>query len=100
MQKYVDLVDLVKSFPKSVYLQKSASIQPRTSLPKFEEIEFISKYSFASVARTRAARRSVSPTPGWPSAKNLKATRGWSSESGPTQRRLWEWAYVGSNSTI
>ena len=31
MQKHVNLVDLVKSFPTSLYLQKSASIQPRTS---------------------------------------------------------------------
>ena len=31
MQKHVNLVDLVKSFPKKIYLQKSASIQPRTS---------------------------------------------------------------------
>ena len=36
MQKYANLVDLVKSFPKSIYLQKSASIQPRTSPSKFE----------------------------------------------------------------
>ena len=35
MQKYVNLVDLVKSFPTRIYLQKSASIQPRTSLSKF-----------------------------------------------------------------
>ena len=35
MKKYVNLVDLVKSFPTSIYLQKSASIQPRTSLSKF-----------------------------------------------------------------
>ena len=35
VQKYVNLVDLVKSFPASIYLQKSASIQPRTSLSKF-----------------------------------------------------------------
>ena len=35
MQKYVNLVDLVKSFPTSIYLQKSASIQSRTSLSKF-----------------------------------------------------------------
>ena len=35
MQKYVNLVDLVKSFPTSIYLQNSASIQPRTSLSKF-----------------------------------------------------------------
>ena len=35
MQKYVNLVDLVKSFPTSIFLQKSASLQPRTSLSKF-----------------------------------------------------------------
>ena len=35
VQKYVNLVDLVKSFPTSIYLQKSVSIQPRTSLSKF-----------------------------------------------------------------
>ena len=31
----VDLVDLVKSFQTSIYLHNSASIQPRTSPPKF-----------------------------------------------------------------
>ena len=35
VQKHVNLVDLVKSFPTNIYLQKSASIQPRTSLLKF-----------------------------------------------------------------
>ena len=35
MQKYVDLVDLVNSFPTSIYLQNLASIQPRTSALKF-----------------------------------------------------------------
>ena len=35
MQKRVNLVDLVKSSQTSIYLQKSASIQPRTSLSKF-----------------------------------------------------------------
>ena len=37
MQKHVNLVDLVKSFPTSIYLQKSASIQPRTNLSKSGE---------------------------------------------------------------
>jgi hypothetical protein len=32
VQKHVNLVDLVKSFPTNIYLQTSASIQPRTSL--------------------------------------------------------------------
>ena len=31
----VNIIDLVKSFPTSIYLQKSASIQPRTSPSKF-----------------------------------------------------------------
>ena len=34
VQKYVHLVDLVKSFPTNIYLQNLASIQPRTSLSK------------------------------------------------------------------
>ena len=39
MQKFVNLVDLVKSFPTSIptsiHLQRLVSIQPRTSLSKF-----------------------------------------------------------------
>ena len=35
MQKRVNLVDIAKSFPTSIYLRNSASIQPRTSLSKF-----------------------------------------------------------------
>ena len=34
-EKIVKFVDLVKSFPTSIWSQKSASIQPRTDLPKF-----------------------------------------------------------------
>ena len=34
---YVNLVDLVESFQTSFYLQKLASIQPRTGLSKFAE---------------------------------------------------------------
>ena len=34
-EKFVNLVDLVKSFPTSIYLQRFVSIQPRTSLSKF-----------------------------------------------------------------
>ena len=35
MQKHANLVDLVKSFPTSIYVQNLVSIQPRTSLVKF-----------------------------------------------------------------
>ena len=43
----VHCVDLGESFPTSIYLQKSASIQPRTSPSKFGEETSI-QYSFAS----------------------------------------------------
>ena len=38
MQKHVNLVDLVKSFPTNIYLQKLASIQKRTSPVKFAHV--------------------------------------------------------------
>ena len=47
VQKYVHLVDLVKSFPTNIYLQNLASIQPRTSLSKFGEIFKWINYSIA-----------------------------------------------------
>ena len=38
MQKHVNLVDLVKSFPKNISLQILASIQKRTSPIKFAHL--------------------------------------------------------------
>ena len=38
MQKHVDLVDLVKSFPTNIYLQNLASIQQRMSPRKFAHL--------------------------------------------------------------
>ena len=38
MQKHVNLVDLVKSFPMNIYLQNLASIQKRTSPLKFAHL--------------------------------------------------------------
>ena len=38
MQKHVNLVDLVKSFPTIIYLQNLASIQKRTSPIKFAHL--------------------------------------------------------------
>ena len=39
MQKHVNLVDLVKSFPTNIFLQNLASIQQRTSLIKFDHLD-------------------------------------------------------------
>ena len=38
MQKHVNLVDLVNSFPTNIFLQILASIQQRTSLIKFDHL--------------------------------------------------------------
>ena len=38
MQRHVNLVDLVKSFPTNIYLQNLASIQKRTSPVKFAHL--------------------------------------------------------------
>ena len=38
MQKHVNLVDLVKSFPTNMFLQNLASIQKRTSPVKFAHL--------------------------------------------------------------
>ena len=38
MQKHVNLVDLVESFPTNIYLQNLASMQKRTSPVKFAHL--------------------------------------------------------------
>ena len=38
MQKHVNIVDLVKSFPTNIFLQDLASIQKRTSSIKFDHL--------------------------------------------------------------
>ena len=39
MQKHVNIVDLVKSFPTNIYLHNLASIQKRTSPVKFPHLD-------------------------------------------------------------
>ena len=56
MQKHVNLVDLVKSFPMSIYLQKSASIQPRTSPIKFAHLAEKSEKGSVSNLSTKVER--------------------------------------------
>ena len=48
MQKHVNLVDLVKSFPTNIYLQNLASIQKRTSPIKFAHLSEKSEKSSIS----------------------------------------------------
>ena len=51
MQKHVNLVDLVKSFPTNIFMQNLASIQKRTSLIKFDHLaEKSAEYSISNLS--------------------------------------------------
>ena len=62
MQKHVNLVDLVKSFPTNIYLQNLASIQKRTSPVKFAHLAEKSGKGSISNLSTKAR----TPTPAGP----------------------------------
>ena len=53
MQKHVNLVDLVKSFPTTIFLQNLASIQKRTSPLKFAHLAEKSEYGLISNLSTK-----------------------------------------------
>ena len=50
MQKHVNLVDLVKSFPTNILLQNLASIQKRTSTIKFVHFKLAEKSEKDSIS--------------------------------------------------
>ena len=56
MQKHVNLVDLVKSFPTNIFLQNLASIQQRTSLIKFDHLAEKSEQGSISNLSTKVPR--------------------------------------------
>ena len=66
MQKHVNLVDLVKSFPTNIYLHKSASIQKRTSPVKFAHLAEKSEKGSISNLSTKVGgpREGWTPAPG------------------------------------
>ena len=57
MQKHVNLVDLVKSFPKNIFLQNLASIQKRTSSLKFAHLAEKSENGSISNHSTKVGNR-------------------------------------------
>ena len=59
--KGVYCIDLGESFPTSIWLQKSASIQPRTSLPKFQgRVSFSESFTSVSyLARLQTSKFSI-----------------------------------------
>ena len=66
MQKHVNLVDLVKSFPTNIFLQNLVSIQKSTSPPKFAHLgQKSEKGSISSLSTKRgtAATRAMCDSP-------------------------------------
>ena len=59
MQKHVNLVDLVKSFPTNIFLQNLASIQKGTSPIKFAHLADKSENGSTSNLLTKAPRASL-----------------------------------------
>ena len=55
MQKHVNLVDLVKSFPRNIFLQNLASIQKRTSPITFAHLAEKSEKGSISNLSTKVA---------------------------------------------
>ena len=62
MQKHVNLVDLVKSFPTNIYLQNLASIQKRTSPVKFAHLaEKSGKRSISNLSTKVSTAQCIPP---------------------------------------
>ena len=77
MQKHVNRVDLVKSFPTNIFLQNLASIQQRTTLIKFDQLDEKSEKGPISNLSTKvgAAARALRGLPGGLGAR-ARAARG------------------------
>ena len=56
MQKHVNFVDLVKSFPTNIFVQNLASIQRRTSPLKFDHLAEKSEKGSISKLSTKVER--------------------------------------------
>ena len=62
MQKHVNLVDIVKSYPTNIFLQNLASIQKRTSPTKFDHLAEKSEIGSTSNLSTKVRRRPLDET--------------------------------------
>ena len=87
MQKHVNLVDLVKSFPTNIYLQNLASIQKRTSPVKFAHLAEKSGKGSISNLSTKVPRGRAS-TGRWHRGASRRRGRGVAAEPRPRVRGL------------
>ena len=83
MQKHVNLVDLVKSFPTNIFLQNLASIQKRASPIKFAHLNEKSQKSSISNLSTK-----TETAPRSPSTRGLRGRRPGTRGTGPLRRNL------------
>ena len=85
MQKHVNLVDLVKSFPTNIFLQNLASIQKRTSPVKFSHLDEKSANGWVpNLSTERSTPRSPPPpcSPGAPHCRPAACSGGRASGAG------------------
>ena len=65
MQKHVNIVDLVKSFPANIFLQNLASIQKRTSPLEFDHLSEKSEQGSISNLSPKVRGPPGAALPGW-----------------------------------
>ena len=88
MQKHVNLVDLVKSFPTNIYLQNLASIQKRTSPVKSAHLaEKSGKGSISNLSTKASTRRSASSSAASPAGVRDSPAGVWSAAAAASTRR-------------
>ena len=75
MQKHVNLVDLVKSFPTNIFLQNLASIQKRASPVKFAYLAEKSSKGSISNLSTKVVGGGEHGDPSYPSGPHLLRAR-------------------------
>ena len=89
MQKHVNLVDLVKSFPTHILLQNLASIQKRTSPVKFAHLAEKSGKGSISNLSTKVAGASapgIAPETAARRRRTLRAALGPAVDESPSPR--------------
>ena len=92
MQKHVNLVDLVKSFPTNIFLQNSASIQTRTSPMKFAHFSWKSGNGSIPNLSTKASAKAMKPCRFEPGSakppKEAEVKEAPAAEEAPAKKRL------------
>ena len=105
VQKHVNLVDLVKSFPTNIFLQNLASIQKRTSPIHFDHLAEKSDRSSISNLSTKLQTMPellLASLYAWkspvPASRPMRPHNGGPCFAIPPCSALWHWAHFALNS--